>query len=340
MSRIAAHVGSVTHLLTLPPEATAEAAGDVAAKSVLVSGGADGQVRLWALPSGQEIRTLGPMQVRSPIGALAVSGDGRFIAAGGRNGRVELWDPKTWLSRLQDEDEGGGGVTSLTFLDGGAAMAIARRDGTIRLVGCPTGRELALLGRKGAGEVNALAAVLQARLLAGGGEDGAVRLWQVPSGEPAGTLNTHTSPVRQLAVSGDGSLLATAAGDGQVALRALPDGLLIQQLLAGSGSPNVLLFSRGRGVLAAGGGDGAVRVWVTEALRLSRLPVPKMTVTDLAWIQRALSGNRLAPDERGVFEFAAALIARRHRHDVIVTDVPTVPHRMAVGEFDIEIANA
>ena len=92
---------------------------------------------------------------------------------------------------------------------------------------------------------------------------------------------------------------------------------MIQRLPDGKGWVNALAFSQTRGVLAAGGEDGVVRVWVSESLRLSRLPVPRMTVLDLAWIQSALSANRLTPDERGALEFVGALIMRRHRHDVI-----------------------
>jgi WD40 repeat protein len=53
-------------------------------------------------------------------------------------------------------------------------------------------------------------------LLASGGFDGTVRLWQAPGGEPLAILEGHTSPVYGVAMTQNGAMLASGSFDGTV----------------------------------------------------------------------------------------------------------------------------
>ncbi|MCB0124074.1 MAG: hypothetical protein KDE58_17590, partial [Caldilineaceae bacterium] len=97
-------------------------------------------------------------------------------------------------------------------------------------------------------------------LLAAGGGDGTIRLWQVADRLPSGICIGHTSYVWDVAFSPDGQWLASAGEDGTVRLWDTRTSQLCHTFVGHTLWLKSVTFSPDGRLLASGGGDG-VRLW-------------------------------------------------------------------------------
>ena len=112
--------------------------------------------------------------------------------------------------------------------------------------------------------INAVAFSPDGRMLASAGNDKAVRLWYLATGENVGTLTGHADVVRAVAFSPDGQLLASAGDDKAVRLWYLGTGQILRALTGHTGlgsRVSAVAFSPDGRMLASGGGDKTVRLW-------------------------------------------------------------------------------
>src|SRR5262249_21766658 len=123
--------------------------------------------------------------------------------------------------------------------------------------------------------------------------------------------------------------------DQTVELWGLPGGRPLRTLEGHTGGICCLAVSPDGGLLVSGSHDGTVRLWVSELIRLSRIPVGRMAPQDLAWAEEALAEPGLTGGERAALEFLVARVRWRWRFD---THLDEAPRRVAAGAFDIEIA--
>lgn len=93
------------------------------------------------------------------------------------------------------------------------------------------------------------------RLLATGGDDETVRLWDPTSGAQSALLPGHTSRVRAVDFHPDGRLLASGSADGMVRVWDVLEGWCLTVLRVSGGLSDVAWHPRGD-LLAAGGERG------------------------------------------------------------------------------------
>ena len=103
-------------------------------------------------------------------------------------------------------------------------------------------------------------------VLASGGWEGALRLWQLPGGEALRQWPAHTDSVNGIVFIEADRQLVTAGYDGALIKWSL-DGAVIKRIETASAVMH-MVAARTRGRLITGHGDGSVRIWSLPDLEL------------------------------------------------------------------------
>ena len=142
-----------------------------------------------------------------PLTALAFSADGRWVAAGGRDGAVAIWDGQA-ARPLRREQAASAPVTALAFDAGATALAVGAADGQVSLIDLRTGEARNVLRHEKS--VTAVAFAGSERMAGSGDAGGAIALWDPAGGTGAGRLTEdgHRKPILMLSFPSPGTLLS------------------------------------------------------------------------------------------------------------------------------------
>lgn len=143
--------------------------------------------------------------------AAAISPDGGFIAVGGSNRRVRVFDSFDG-SRLFEITAHNEWIRATAFSPDGLLLATADRAGGLFVWESDTGREVHALRGHTSG-VTAVAFRADSLVLASCGDDGIIRLWEMENGRQIRQWNAHAGAVLDLAFATDGRI-ATCGADG------------------------------------------------------------------------------------------------------------------------------
>jgi WD40 repeat protein/predicted Ser/Thr protein kinase len=146
-----------------------------------------------------------------PTHCVAFGPDGRMVYYAGERGRINMGSIKSVPNELRTP-----------------YRSVAARDGSWKVSECDP-----ILAWKGhEGTVRALAVSPDGRILASGGDDRFIVLWELPSGLRLARWEAHDAAISALAFKPDGSVLVSGAADGLVKLWDL---LMIRRELAALG---------------------------------------------------------------------------------------------------------
>jgi len=98
-------------------------------------------------------------------------------------------------------------------------------------------------------------------LLAAGGDDYKVQLWQLPERKLLHTLFRHTNCVTNITFSPSGEILSSAALDKTICVWRVADGKLLHTFQGHAENINSFAFSQDGTLLASGSDDTTVRLW-------------------------------------------------------------------------------
>jgi len=233
----------------------------------ILSGGADGSLKIWNAFTGEE-----RMTVSSHKGAMLVtafSPNGERVAAGGDDGWVRIWNVTEGKKVLECPHQEV--VTSLAFSPSGKWIASSGRR-YIRLWDAGDGSLVATvephasLSDSGTDRIACVAISPDGRTVATGGKAGSgIRLWEPASGALKRTLRGHRGTVYSIVFSPDGKHLASASEDRTIRLWDVARGVEVRTIRGHSAGVVFIAFDRsGKRLVSAGGYDCTVRIWDTE----------------------------------------------------------------------------
>jgi WD40 repeat protein len=235
---------------------------------LLAAGTTAGVIQLWDLRAAKLRGSLSDPASTRRVTCLAFAPNGTYLAAGGDDHKVRLWDPTT--GTLHDTFPGHNGpLTALAFSADGKTLASGGMDHAVRLWDVPgDGRLETPWPRRPNWTVKIVSSPDGHRLVTGDFGNQA-RLWDV-----ATARETRAFKHDQLAValSPDGDLLATG-GVGAIRLWDVATGKQLQEVefQTSEGKPervSALAFG-GDGTLAAGDMHGTVRLFRLQDRALS-----------------------------------------------------------------------
>jgi WD40 repeat protein len=139
---------------------------------------------------------------------VAIAPDGSWLASGGANGTVRVWDASSGRERLRLEGHSDW-IRSVAIAPDGTWLASGGDDMTVRVWDASSGRErLRLEGHSN--WIRTLAIAPDGMWLASGGNDGTVRVWDAASGRERLRLHANGGSISSVAISSDGKSLAFA----------------------------------------------------------------------------------------------------------------------------------
>jgi WD40 repeat protein len=241
-------------------------------------------------------------RLSGPIAAIAISPDGRRVAAGGADDTARAWtiDDAVRASAALSLPGHINHVTAVALRPDGRWLATGSKDGTIRLWDLGAGDTAAdpVVLDNDAYDVFALAFSPDGRMLAAGGLGGSVRAWDVSDPRAAGApaiLNGHTATVFDLVFSPDGRWLATGSQDQTARVWSLQAAEPITGSTVLTGHVRLVsrvAFSPDGRTLATGSADGTARLWVLSA------PDTVTAATILRGHSGAITDLAFSPDGR------------------------------------------
>jgi WD40 repeat protein len=198
------------------------------------------------------------------LSAVAVSSDGKKLAAAGEKGTLVLFNAKTGqlVQRLQGHTSKKS-VKAVVFHPEGEWLASAGDDKQIILWSLPTGEIVKQWPAPN--KVRALAVSPDGTLLASAGTDDNITLWEINTQKKRHTLIGHQQLISGLAFSQDGKLLASASNDDTARLWQVETGQPGHILTGHTNNVQKVTFSQNGQLLATSSKDTTIRLWQVES---------------------------------------------------------------------------
>jgi WD40 repeat protein/serine/threonine protein kinase len=238
---------------------------DVSADGARIVTGDESGIGVLSQPDGRRLAVLEGHQYM--IFSSRFSPDGTRAVTAGGDGTARVW--RVSGDRVDRLAGHRGTVTGVRFAAGGEVLLSASEDATVRMWRSDRGTWRSSVFARADQPLWALAVDPADRLVAAGGVDGAIRIWQLDGGRLLHTLRGPPGAVHALAFDRAGTALASVGADGAARVwqlgRDQPAAVIPHA--HGAEKVNAVAFDPAGRYLATGGDDRAVRLWSRSTWR-------------------------------------------------------------------------
>jgi WD40 repeat protein len=257
----------------------------------VVSGSADGTIKLWRFSDGVLLRTLRDSVTGNDSGvplSLAITPESNAVVAGTRDGDINVWRisdgellrtlvPPSGLNPDIPND-----IYSVAVSPDGKKVVSGGRDYTVKVWNLSDGALLRTISGH-TSWVNCVAISPDGSVIVSGSDDQSVRRWSLQYGASFGSLGDALD-ARNVAFTSDGKTIAIVGGmsDQRVRIRDFPNGSLLRMIpvldIGSSGHTSRLTsvtITPDDSTVVSAGADGSMKVWGLHDGMLRRsIPVP------------------------------------------------------------------
>jgi eukaryotic-like serine/threonine-protein kinase len=219
----------------------------------------DGSVRLWDLSARSVRYTMSAARGGGWSSQFSRRGD--LLATAGDDGAIKLWKPSQ--SEPLRSFEHSSAVRGLAFSGDDQTLYAGDCAGMLRAWPVTGGRPTAEARQPGA--IFAVAISPRGDMLATGGTDKVVRLWNAKTLTQKLLLEGFVGPVNSLSFDAAGQRLASVGWDKTVRIWDVGSGQLVKSWQGHEGELGAVAYSPSAKKLATGGSDGAVKLWNAES---------------------------------------------------------------------------
>ncbi len=224
----------------------------------IASGAFDHTIRIWNIESGTVAATLDSETER--VQTVVFHPREPVLGAACGDGAVRFWNTRTWeqVATLSAEDCGG---PALAYSPDGRTVACGSKQGVVRAWDART-RELRHTWRLSPASIETLAFhPRDSALLLVGGTDGLLYALDAGTGRELRRIDSGAKGVTTIAVSNDGTIVASAHLDGTVRLWDVDTEAELHRLIGHTALVNAVAFSPDGTRLVSAGNDATVRLW-------------------------------------------------------------------------------